>query len=354
MSNLDKLVSITINLQATVADGVSFSNMLILGAAPASGSPQDIAAYGSLAEVQDAGWKVTGEEAEPVGIAARIAFANGAKLVYIGVVKAEETAVQAVTRSLDTEGWYVVAPAGVGPDEMEDLAEYIETTEKLLVYGYSQTDPVSQTELYRTAAVCCDHVYGTAVEAGSGDGYKHIALCAKALQYTPGSETWAFKPVSSVTASQFTTAQMKTLEDAHTNYIASVGGRTITMNGQVKAGEWIDLIRFRDWLKNEMQVEVATLFLKRPKIPYTDSGIALIDKVMRTVLKRGQQNGGIAEDAYDSDENLIPGFTTSVPLAADISDSVKASRKLTGCTFSATIAGAIHMVEINGDMVYSR
>ena len=42
MSNLDKLVSITINLQATVADGVSFSNMLILGAAPASGSPQDI------------------------------------------------------------------------------------------------------------------------------------------------------------------------------------------------------------------------------------------------------------------------------------------------------------------------
>ena len=58
------------------------------------------------------------------------------------------------------------------------------------------------------------------------------------------------------------------------NYFITVGNKNITMNGKVVGDEWADIIRFRDWLKNDMQVRVVNLFIARPKIPYTDSGIS--------------------------------------------------------------------------------
>ena len=45
--------------------------------------------------------------------------------------------------------------------------------------------------------------------------------------------------------------------------------------GKTGGGEWIDVIRFRDWLQNDMQVRVVNLLIVNPKIPYTDNGIGL-------------------------------------------------------------------------------
>ena len=70
-------------------------------------------------------------------------------------------------------------------------------------------------------------------------------------------------------------------------------------------------------------------------------------------LKEGVRRGGISEDAYDEEDNRIPGYITSVPLAANLTDEQKASRKLIDCKFSAILAGAIHVVKVNGALVYS-
>ena len=66
----------------------------------------------------------------------------------------------------------------------------------------------------------------------------------------------------------------------------------------------------------------------------------------------GQGVGGIAEDEFDEDGNTIPGYQTSVPLAATISASDKASRRLTNCKFKARLAGAIHFAELTGSLTY--
>ena len=44
--------------------------------------------------------------------------------------------------------------------------------------------------------------------------------------------------------------------------------------------------------------------------------------------------------------------TTSVPLAASLSASERASRRLTKCTFKARLAGAIHFAELSGSLTY--
>ena len=131
-----------------------------------------------------------------------------------------------------------------------------------------------------------------------------------------------------------------------------MGGKNITRNGQVRAGEWIDTIRFRDWLKNDMQVRIANLLIVNPKIPYTDPGITLVENQMIASLKSGRAFGGIAPDQFDDDGAEYPGFTTSVPKAMSLTASQRASRKLTDCKFTARLAGAIHLVEVYGSLIY--
>ena len=179
-----------------------------------------------------------------------------------------------------------------------------------------------------------------------------MAAVAKWLNYESGSETSAFKTLASVYPSELTTTEMRALADANLDYFITVGNKNITMNGKVVAGEWADIIRFRDWLKNDMQVRVVNLFITNPKIPYTDSGIGLVQNQMLASLKAGQDVGGIAEDEFDEDGNTIPGYQTSVPLAATISASDKASRRLTNCKFKARLAGAIHFAELTGSLTY--
>ena len=152
--------------------------------------------------------------------------------------------------------------------------------------------------------------------------------------------------------STFTNAEITALGNASMNYFTTVGSKNITLGGKVMAGEWADVIRFRDWQKNDMQVRVANVFMNTPKVPYNDAGIALVHNAMIASLTEGQLNGGIAQNEFDEDGNAIPGFLTSVPTAASITATQKASRKLIGCTFKARLAGAIHLTELNGSLTY--
>ena len=145
---------------------------------------------------------------------------------------------------------------------------------------------------------------------------------------------------------------IKKLEAANITYLTTVASKNLTQGGKTNAGEWIDVIRFRDWLQNDMQVRVVNLLVVNPKIPYTDGGIGLVDNQMLASLKDGQKYGGIAPTEYDADGNANPGYVTSVPLASELTSVQKASRVLSDCRFSARLAGAIHVVNISGCLTY--
>lgn len=267
-----------------------------------------------------------------------------------------------IARALEMSGWYVLCTAGVDPALYEDIAAYIETQEKMFCYtemGFfgagedGANEPSVGNVYFRSMGIYGRESTDQADEdVPEANWYMNVAFVAKWLNYESGSETAAFKVLSSVYPSSLTSTEMKALADASLNYFITVGSKNITMNGKVVGNEWADIIRFRDWLKNDMQVRVVNLFVTRPKVPYTDSGISLVQNQMIASLKAGQDAGGIAEEEFDEDGNSIPGYTTSVPLAASLSASEKASRKLTKCTFKARLAGAIHFAEINGSLTY--
>lgn len=280
-----------------------------------------------------------------------------------------ETPATTIARALGTSGWYVLCTAGVDAAQYEEIAAYIETQNKMFVYteldcfpkvgegraeGEDLVQPSVSNTYFRTVGV-----YGReSTEQADEDipavnRYLNVAFAAKWLNYSSGSETSAFKTLASVYPSKLSQSEMKELESKSLCYFITVGSKNITMKGITVGGEWADVIRFRDWLKNDMQLRVVSLFVANPKVPYTDNGIALVQNQMIASLKAGQDAGGIAESEFDEDGNEIAGFQTSVPLAASLSASEKASRKLKNCKFKARLAGAIHFAEIKGSLTYT-
>lgn len=182
--------------------------------------------------------------------------------------------------------------------------------------------------------------------------YPEAAVMARCFAILPGGETWANKKLAGVTTDPLTETQYIAITKKNGNTFERFRNISITQNGKVAAGEWIDVIRFRDWLQEEITVNVFNALVNSDKIPYTDEGIAIIEAQIRQALELGTRRGGIAPVEYDEDGNENYGYTISVPLSSSISANQKATRVLQDVSFTARLAGAIHVVEITGSLTY--
>ena len=255
--------------------------------------------------------------------------------------------------ALAVNGWYVVCEAGIDESLYGTAADWTEAQTKQFAYTFLQeTDPVDAI-YFRSQGWCgliTDH--DLPEDVPSANAYLHVAAVARCLSFPTGSETWAFKRLAAVLPAEISSTLRKNLMDGHSNFFSQYAGRNITMNGQVRGGEWIDVIRGRDWLQNDMQLRIFSLMLMRPKIPYTNSGIALVETQMIASLKAATDRGIVAPDEWDEDGNLIPGFVVRVPNSQSMTATQRAARILEGCKFTARIAGAIHVVRVDGVLTY--
>ncbi len=367
--NYDLIATVNIDINSPIVDDASFDNLLIVGPLPKTApakAPALVGAYTSLNAVTDAGWSADEDKADPVALAAQVAFSQSPapSKIYIAPIQTDEdgeaeTAVAAIKRAIDTSGWYVVCTAGVDESEYESIAAYVETQEKMFLYtelnyfGDTENKAATEDTYFRTSGIVgVESSDQTEADVNPANKYLNVAYAAKWLNYESGTETAAYKQLAACKPSAFSTTEMEDIASHNLNYFVTVGSKNITIGGLTRAGEWMDIIRFRDWLKNDMQVRLVNLFVTSPKIPFTDAGIALLQNQLLASLKAGQDIGGIAEDEYDDDGNSNPGYTTSVPSVSSLSASEKASRKLQGITFKARLSGAIHVVDLNGSLTY--
>ena len=355
-NNLDKIVTVNIDIANPAIDSTNFDSLLIIGPAPKIQSPiPTVGVYSSLSEVTSAGYETIGEHADPIGVAARIAFSQNPRptKIFIAVIENTKTPVETLEIANKTAGWYVACAAGIDENELQSCAEWTEAHTKLFAYTFlSDKDPVDK--IFFRSHGWCGLVKDNQdpKDIPQSNNYLHVAATARGLSFPAGSETWAYQSVAGVIPSELSSTLLKELEDGHSNWIESKAGRTITMNGQTRSGEWIDIVRGRDWLQNDMQLRIFNLLLMRSKIPFTNAGIALVENAMIASLKAAQERGIVAPDEYDEDENYIPGFIVNMPNIMSLSSTEKASRNLKGCTFTARIAGAIHAVTVNGVLTY--
>jgi len=238
--------------------------------------------------------------------------------------------------------FYALASISTSEVNVLSIAGYAESNEKLFFtrsadaafltvpdvtsIGYQ----LKQLGLDRT--VVCYH-------GSAATQYLDAAIAGRQLPENPGSVDWDLIRLALVTPDALTSGQIVAIESTNSNYFRTIAGANYFRQGKVASGEWIDIIRGTDWLKARMQERVFTTLANAPKVPYTNRGIGLIEADVRAQLDDGITQGLLANE---------PAYTVTVPDALTVSAADKANRVLRNVSFTATYAGAINKVEIQG------
>lgn len=241
----------------------------------------------------------------------------------------------------EDDDWYGLILTDRTQAVVEIAAAYIETQKKLFITASDDADLLDDLVTTDIASVVQANNYRrTAVlYSGTPEDFPDAAWMGKLFPFDPGSETWKFKTLAGIVADDITSAQKANLKAKNCNFYTTVGGQDMTAEGVVGVGEFIDIIRGIDWLESTIATDVFFVLKNTLKIPYTDAGIAVIENRVRGALKKGEDQGVIADD---------PKFIVTVPRAVDVPAIDRANRILNNVKFNARLAGAIHFVNING------
>jgi len=182
--------------------------------------------------------------------------------------------------------------------------------------------------------------------------YPDAAWVGKCIGQQPGSITWKWKALTGQNAANFTLTQLNQIRTDHGQALQEQSGAIFTNEGIATSGVYIDITNGKDWVQDQLNIQLLSLFVNNGKISLDDTGIAQVATIVRGVLKRAGDAGIIAqaisdEDLRKSDDKKYM-YQVTVPLRADISSTDKNARTLPNVKFVYYLAGAIHKVEITG------
>lgn len=272
-----------------------------------------------------------------------------------------ETAAEAMSNitAYDDE-FYFVASSDHTDAFVQALATDIESRTKVYfvavqeaanlgAYSVIATDTLSKLKIgsyFRTAGWFHDTADTTFPEM------EYIAIAAPA---EAGKKIWANNKISSSAAKDPSTGlylsvtQKTNLNDKNANYTEVVGGVGITRRGTVAASATytIDLIRNRDFLEARISEAYQNLLINKPIIPYTRSGIAVVNNTLESVLSRY-----VSTEAQPNILQEQNPFYTIFPDRNDVTFADLAEGVIVG-SFVAYLAGSIReQITVTGSLTY--
>ena len=358
---LDDIVKCDIEISSPVASSQSDDAILLVVPAPAEAGTESTANVFSVKRISDlAQYGYT--EGEVAYQACVVAFSQNPapEKIYIIARTETETTTETMKDCLDRadaqcDFYGIHITSYRDSTDTKAAADWAEAKDKLFGFEYTDYDsmPLTQTDYARTFAFYAGDAEGYDTDSQpAANGYLALAAMAKCFGYDAGTETWNLKELSNIVQSSLTETKKSALSDKNINMYLRYADSNVTVGGMTLAGEWIDVIRFRDWLKKNIKSSVFAVLKANKKVPFTDSGIGLVAGALTSVLLQGQRIGGIAPTEYDDDGNETLGFTVTVPTSASFTEAERKSRKLTNLTWQARLAGAIHIVTIEGTLSY--
>lgn len=356
MANKSRIIQSSINLATARLSEASFSDAMIIG--DHSLFDQRVELITSLAALAKMGFKST----DPIYIAASQVFSQsvygGLSQLYIGRKVGGDTAeswTDAVTAcSKEAKVYGMLATARTASDQIE-LAKFAEANDRLYVTATSDSQAglaTSTTDVL--AQMKANNYLRTAMmyDPLATSQYVDAAWVGKMFSQQPGSENWANQRLASVTSATLDETVYKNIINKNGNtFEAFDEGVSITQQGITVGGEWIDVIRGRDWLNERIKTRCFSVMIDR-RIFGNDDGIQIIGNQLMLALSEGQSVGFIDKAVVNSEGKVSPGFTITLPTNASRSSNDRASRWLSGVKWTARLAGALNGVTISGTLNY--
>lgn len=301
---------------------------------------QDYGEYTDISDVADD----YGEETKAYKIASRVLGQSPrpSKIAMYGIDYGEVDSADDLVSALNdlvekNNDWYFLLTDQQGNEEIEALSEWVDTQNKLYFVTTDDLEIASNLESENTAIM-----YHNDPETYVAEGW--VGRCAPE---DPGSITWKFKTVNGVKAADITTTELVQLhEDGGNSYVEKLGILQ-SSEGLVTSGEYIDVIRSQHFIEARLEEQVSRLFMTSGKVPYDNSGIALVVAECESVMKQATDQGIIA---LDDDGNGM--WEVTAPRREDIPEHDIAKRELKNIIIEATLAGAVHTAEIRVTLTY--
>lgn len=239
-----------------------------------------------------------------------------------------------------SDDWFCVLPLSGSDAVIKAVAGWAESNKKICVArtwdvasltsaGASDTLEDLQT-LERQNTVGIYH-------ATAGE-FCDAAFCAAFLVTDPGTRSAKFLTLGQ-TANRLTTNQRANLEARNANtYLWHSVGFPMFTSGTTASGEWIDLVRLTYAIESYVSYD-ALNFLRR-SVGYTRKGIKAIANRVRATLQEFVNTGAIVDGSV----------SVTTPDIAAITAETKRTRVLSGVKYSAEAAGAVHKLELKGEV----
>jgi len=264
---------------------------------------------------------VTQSEPDP-GIAADLAAINLESDAWYGLITTYNSSAIVLAAAAWVEANEKLYPVALQDSAIAQVANSIATdiAHALQAASYARTAPFFHT---------------------ANDDFADAAEIGRFFPILPGGDNWRMKSLAGVTAKKYTSTFVTNITAKYCNYYSNIGGANgkpvIQGDGKVSANEYIDVVRFRDWYKANLQTDVVNLEIAKEKIPFTDPGVTAIEAIVRALNTKGINQGGIAS---------TPKPTVTAPLVADVSTADKTARHLPGVESDWTLAGAINNLAV--------
>ena len=343
---LKDIVEVNITRQTTSVAVAAFNVPLILSQFATNKTTTAFTrarVYGSVAEMASDGWAST----DAVYKIANAIFSQNPSVnkIVVGRKDSNDATIDAALNAIANENndWYGIVVDQALVSSFADVASWVETAKKFAIFWITDVnayDPSKSTDLASVLKLANRNrsaVVWHATPAGGAD-YPDSAWMGEGFPYEPGTSTWAYKTLNGVTPDTLLASQETALKNKNCNYYMTVGGVSITQEGKVASGEYIDIIIGTDWIEARLREAVYSALVNNRKIPYDDTGIAMIEGLVKGVLNEAASKGILQADS----------IAVTVPKYADIPQADKLARKLPDVKFSALYQGAIHSVTING------
>lgn len=343
---LKDIVEVNITRQTTSVAVAAFNVPLILSQFATNKTTTAFTrarVYGSVAEMASDGWT----SSDAVYKIANAIFSQNPSVnkIVVGRKDSNDATIDAALNAIANENndWYGIVVDQALVSSFADVASWVETAKKFAIFWITDVkayDPSKSTDLASVLKLANRNrsaVVWHATPAGGAD-YPDAAWMGEGFPYEPGTSTWAYKTLNGVTPDTLLASQETALKNKNCNYYMTVGGVSITQEGKVASGEYIDIIIGTDWIEARLREAVYSALVNNRKIPYDDTGIAMIEGLVKGVLNEAASKGILQADS----------IAVTVPKYADIPQADKLAGKLPDVKFSALYQGAIHSVTING------
>ena len=172
------------------------------------------------------------------------------------------------------------------------------------------------------------------------------ALVGATAGLDAGSFTYKNMILKGIAPQSLTDTQIDAIHAKGGITFVTKAGDNVTTEGKVAGGEYIDIVDSKDYIIFNLEYQTQKLLNSSDKIPYDNSGIALLESVAVSVMKDAYNMGIIA-----TNDDGTPGYTVNYAPREQTSEDDRVIRKYIGGSFSFKLAGAIHNVEITGEIM---